>query len=104
MDEFCDHSKKHDAGIKLLPEDARKVEQQIFLPFSKGGFVTKDESISESLRLRDFYVDWKNGSWRIPSPTMTFGGCTPSRKLLNQLGMLADAIEEATKRFGIYDE
>ena len=94
---FYGHDIKHDAGVKLLSEYVTKVEQRKFWPFSEGGFVGKDVSISERLRLEDFYVDWENGKWKLPSPTMIFGDI-PSEKLLVQLGALADAIEKATSK------
>lgn len=97
MEEFYDHNKKHDIGIKLLREDVRKIEQQIFSPFSSGGFLSKDVNINESSRLNDFYVNWENEDWRLPSPTMTFGDFMPPNKLLIQLKTLSEAIEEAAK-------
>jgi AbiV family abortive infection protein len=97
LPEFYDHSKKHNAGISLLPKEVRKIERYFFSLTSESGFVAKDTDIDESLRRMCLYVDWEKGDWKFPSPTMIMGDM-PSSKFFTQLKVLAEAIDMAAEQ------
>ncbi|MCW4052684.1 MAG: AbiV family abortive infection protein [Candidatus Bathyarchaeota archaeon] len=98
IEEFFDPAKKHENGTSMLREDAREIADQILPRFLMKGSLRRNLKTSGELEQKVFSVNWENGEWSLPSPTKVFEGFNPPKKLLIQLGILTDAIEDAAKR------
>jgi len=98
IEEFYDIGRKWEIGLDLLPEEAKESANQILLSYSKDDFSDKNSEITEVLKSKAFIVDWEEGDWSLPLPAKIFAGFEPSDKLLMQLSVITDAIEEAAKQ------